>query len=99
MSVSNPNGVNLHKLVIRYIKIRSKVSNPNGVNLHKIFSHIFVFCNRSFKPQRGKFTLIIKQYPNPHYVVSNPNGVNLHSAKILIFRAVCDKSLYFYALK
>ena len=27
--------------------------------------------------------------------VSNPNGVNLHSTKTLIFRAICDKSLYF----
>ena len=49
-----------------------------------------------FKPQRGKFTLYVLKLVYILYVmVSNPNGVNLHSTKILIFKAVCDKSLYF----
>ena len=55
--------------------------------------------NDSFKPQRGKFTQELYSLALWIERVSNPNGVNLHSTKTLIFRAICDKSLYFQTLK
>ena len=65
-NVSNPNGVNLHaahnELGIR----QGLVSNPNGVNLHKMQRKIENY-EKSFKPQRGKFThqprRLLAQYP------------------------------------
>ena len=79
MEVSNPNGVNLHiTLPSVYVSV-SKVSNPNGVNLHVRVLLDDKRSSRSFKPQRGKFTLLDTPRINARIRVSNPNGVNLHN--------------------
>ena len=72
--VSNPNGVNLHlvtpSLLFTAIPI---VSNPNGVNLHAQFCFT-VGTMRSFKPQRGKFTLIARNVRRRQRRFQTPTG-------------------------
>ena len=95
--VSNPNGVNLHSNgattangAISFKPQRGKFTHLAGQRL----SHLSLVSNPNGVNLHSRVWILTTASS-----VSNPNGVNLHSTKILIFKAVCDKSLYFQALK
>ena len=77
--VSNPNGVNLHKLLRDPIKRNVRRFKPQRGKFTPTthLSHSFFFDR--FKPQRGKFTHSSRNGSICAHSVSNPNGVNLHS--------------------
>ena len=78
LTVSNPNGVNLH--LDRLSSSKSGAGfKPQRGKFTLCFKYYIAGIGESFKPQRGKFTPSCKTQSPALSSVSNPNGVNLHN--------------------